>query len=255
MVPASVVGALVALMALSMPAAAASLRLLAGGAAQPVLRAMGPELKAVTGADVEMMFGVVGALQRRLADGEPADVVVLPEPMLAALEQGGKLRFVARRTLARVGIAVVVPAGAGPLPDVASVAAVRSLLARSRSIAHPDPKVTPSGAHFARVFADMGLLAAGGPRVIHRNAIDGGVKLVASGDAEIGLFVVSEVQAEAGVRIAGMLPPELQSYVVYGVAVVAGAGSAAAAVADHLASPRMADRWTAIGFEPVGPSR
>lgn len=227
-------------------------RVLAGGAAQPVLRALGPELAARIGTAPELVFGVVGALQQRLASGEKADLVLLPEPLLTALEQSGKLRFVKRQTLARVGIGVVMKAGA-PVPDLASAASLKQIVAGARTIVHSDPKVTPGGAHMTKVLTELGVSPGTGPQVIHKNAIDGGAEMVARGEADVGFFLVTEVKPVAGVTLAGLLPDALQSWVVYGIGVVAGSAQEKAALelAAYLAAPEIAARWRAAGFDLV----
>ena len=53
------------------------------------------------------------------------------------------------------------------------------------------------------------------------NALDGGVQRITSGEAEIGIYPVSEVISVKGIALVGLLPPALQSLIVYGVAVPA----------------------------------
>jgi len=177
-------------------------------------------------------------------------VVLLPVPLLTALEQSGKVAFVRRQTLARVGISVVVKSGVDA-PDIASADAVRRLLAKSKAVVHSDPKVTPGGAHMTKVLTDLGV--TGGLQVLHRNAIDGGVDMVARGEADVGFFLVTEVLPVPGIKLVGLLPDALQSWVVYGIGVVAGSGkeTVAADLAAYLASPEVAPRWRGAGFELV----
>ena len=75
-------------------------------------------------------------------------------------------------------------------------------------------------------------LAAGGP--------NGRVSvLVSSGEAEIGLQQVSELQDNPGVEVVGMLPAELQQITIYsaGITAIAKEPDAARALIKQLTSP------------------
>ena len=85
-----------------------------------------------------------------------------------------------------------------------------------------------------------------------RTPFDGGVELVANGDVEVGMFLASEIQMVKGVRLVGLLPPELQSYVEYAGAVTADSPSPQDSLEfiRFLSSSDKWDHWKAVGFEP-----
>ena len=124
------------------------LRVYSGGAPQETLKLLAPEFEKATGHRVAFTFAVVGAIQQRLEAGEKADVVLLPAPLIDALEKAGKIRPDSRSLLARVAIAVVVRADA-PKPDISTPEALRAALTQARSITHADPQATPGGRHIA----------------------------------------------------------------------------------------------------------
>jgi molybdate transport system substrate-binding protein len=234
-------------------AQADDLRVISGGAAQQVLQTLAPRFESTTGSKVDLSFAVVGVIQQKLTAGEKADVLLLPVPLLDALEKGGAFRSRSRTALGRVAIGVVVREGAS-VPDISTSDAVRKALLQARSVAFPDPKVTPSGSHLMRVFAQMGIADAMQPKVTFRNAIDGGVHLVRDGQVEIGLFLVTEVLPVKGIKLVGTLPPALQGYVVYGAAVAAdsGAPEKASELVRFLSDPSLREHWKAAGFELPG---
>jgi molybdate transport system substrate-binding protein len=229
---------------------AADLRVISGGAAQQVLQTLAPKFESSTGSKVELSFAVVGAIQQRLAAGEKADVVLLPVPLLDGLEKSGSFHSASRTVLGRVGIGVAVREGSS-VPDISTSDAVRKMLMEARSVAFPDPKLTPSGSHLLRVFAQMGIATEMQPKVTFKNAIDGGVNLVRDGQVEIGLFLVTEVLSVKGIKLVGTLPPALQGYVVYGAAVAADSSSSEKAVefVKFLSDPGVRESWRAAGFE------
>ena len=103
----------------SAASSAADLRVYSGGAPQDTLKLLAPEFEKTTQHRLQFTFAVVGAIQQRLEAGETADVVLLPVPLIEALDKAGKLRPGSRSLLARVGIAVVVREGAAK-PDVST---------------------------------------------------------------------------------------------------------------------------------------
>ncbi len=120
-------------------------------------------------------FAVVGAIQQRLAGGEKADVVLLPVPLLNALETSGKMRPDSKRLLARVGIAVVVREDA-PKPDVSTSDALRATLTQARSITHADPQATPGGRHIAAMLEQWDITETPDRRIAPKSAISGGAE-------------------------------------------------------------------------------
>jgi molybdate transport system substrate-binding protein len=57
-----------------------------------------------------------------------------------------------------------------------------------------------------------------------------------------------------GVTLVGLLPPELQSYVVYAGAIAADTSTAEPSLAflNFLSDPANQSYWKAAGFEPLG---
>lgn len=234
------------------PSLAAELRVYSGGAPQDTLKAIAPGFEKTTGQRLEFTFAVVGEIQKRIASGEKADAVLLPVPLLNALETAGKLRPDSKRMLSRVGIAVIVRDGA-PKPDVSTSEALRATLAKARSIAHADPHATPGGRHIAALLAQWGITDTPERKIVGKSAISGGGELIANGDIEIGLYLLSEVRAIKGVAVAGMLPPAQQNYIVYAGAITADstAPEPAAEFLKFIGDPARQADWHATGFEAI----
>ena len=147
-------------------------------------------------------------------DAKP-DVVVLPREVMIGFEKSGAFRPGSLIDLARVGIGVAVKEGA-PLPDISTVDALKQTLLNAKSIAHPDPKGGGfTGAHIDRMFERLGIADAVRPKVKLGYAFTGGVASIAKGDAEIGIFNISEIVPIKGVRLVGPLPAEYQNYLVF----------------------------------------
>jgi molybdate transport system substrate-binding protein len=235
---------------MSMLATNSEIRLYSGGAPHRVLSNLVPEFERTTTCTLTMTFEIVSRIQERLAAGDLPDLIMLPSQLISEIEKSVPLNPQGRMTLARVGIGVIVREGAVH-PDLSSEDAVRKALRRAKAIALADPR-TPSGRHLSGMLARLGLLPELQQRLIYKGAIHGGGEHVASGAADIGLYLVSEVQHIDGVDVVGLLPPTVQNYVVYDAAIPAANRSPDAALAfiRYLLMPANAVYWRKGGFEP-----
>ena len=243
--------ALAASIAAMSPASAAEIRVYTGGAPKEVLTVLTPEFEKQSGHKVQFTYAVISAIQQKLAAGERPDMVLMPIPALDTLIKAGTLRAEPRATLGSIGVAMIVREGAAR-PDISTTDKLRKVLLEARSVVHADPKATPSGAHLAKVTEQLGLSDAMKQKTAYRNALDGGAEMVSKGEAEIGIFPVSEVISVKGISVAGMLPPELQLLIVYGAGVLTDNESpeAAEAFVKFLADPANRQRWKDAGFDP-----
>jgi molybdate transport system substrate-binding protein len=129
------------------------------------------------------------------------------------------------------------------------------MLIAARSIVHSDPRGGGyAGAQVAAMIERLGIADVVRPKVTFQFAIAGGVAAVARGDAEIGLFNISEIVPVEGVVLVGPLPPELQSTITFAGAVYGGSAAPEAALSflQYLAGADTHDAWRAGGFEPLG---
>ena len=62
---------------------------LSGGAAHGLVDALASDFKARTGADIDAMFGAVGAMKERLLTGTPADLLILTQALIGELAGSG----------------------------------------------------------------------------------------------------------------------------------------------------------------------
>jgi molybdate transport system substrate-binding protein len=238
-------------MVTSMSASAEAIHVMSGGAPKEVFALLTPKFERQTGHRVRFTYAVITALREKLAAGEKADVLVLPAPVLDGLAGDGKVRADGRATFGTVGLSVVVKGGARR-PDISSKEKLRDAMLAARAVVHATPGQTPSGTHMGKVMAQLGIADAMAKKVIHKPALDGGVQLVAAGEAEIGIYPASEVAGVDGLTIVGPLPPGLDLEIVYGAAVSAdsAAPGAAAAFVTFMAAAENRSAWKEAGFAP-----
>ena len=233
-------------------ALAADIRVMSGGAPKEVLAVLTPEFEKQTGHKVHVTYIVISAIQQKLAAGEKPDMVLMPAPALEAQVKAGVMRNEPRPNLGIVRIGLVVREGA-PKPDVSTLDNFKKAMLAAKSVVHANPAATPSGAHLAKVWEQLGIADAIKAKVTHRNALDGGVAAITRGEVEIGLYPVSEIIHEKGVALVGLLPAEVQLNTVYAAGVLAANATPEPALSfvKFLTDPSNAKHWKDGGFEPA----
>lgn len=231
----------------------AAIKVMSGGAPKEIFLKLTPQFERQSGHTVEYAFAVMSALRDRLAASEKADVLVMPTNILDGYQQSNVVRAQGRAILGLVSINAVVRSGA-PKPDLSTPEKVKQAILNSRAVTHATPGATPSGTHMGKLMEQLGIAGTMKERIIHRPALEGGVQLVASGQAEIGFYPKSEVINIAGLTLVGPLPAAIQLTTIYGAAVTTAtaAPDAAAAFIAFMSNPAHRAAWTAAGFDPPG---
>ncbi|MBI2189239.1 MAG: molybdate ABC transporter substrate-binding protein [Acidobacteria bacterium] len=195
-----------------------------------------------------------GGLQKRLASGEPADVIVLAAPGMDALQKENRIVAGSRIDLARALIGVAVKAGA-PAPDLSTVDAFKAALLKARSLSYVSPSAGgTSGTYIDGLLRTLGIADAMKSKIVYRTQGSEVADAVAAGEAELGISFTSELQPNKGVRVAGTLPKEIQLPTIYVGAVVATSRNADAARAflQRMTSAEGRAAFAKAGLEPVG---
>src|SRR5436309_1291604 len=191
-------------------AGAAEIKVLTAGAFKQSLLALVGDFEKQTGHKVTVENDTVGALAKRIEGGETFDVAVLTPGAVNDLTGKGKFVAGSRANLARVGVGVMVRAGA-PQPDVSSVEAFKQALLAAKSVAYIDPASGgSSGIYVAGLIDKLGIADQVKPKA---KLIPGGAlaEHVARGEAELGIHQISEILPVKGVTLVGPLPAEIQN--------------------------------------------
>jgi molybdate transport system substrate-binding protein len=239
----------------SAPSQAADIRVFSGGAPQGTLEALAPQFEARTGHRIRFTFAHVSIIQAKLAAGDQTDVLLLPASLMAATAKVIDLRSDGRSVLARVGVGVVAREGSEP-PAIVTADDVRRMLLAATAIAVPRPGGL-TGDHLMRMMTQLGIEDQVRPKLRHKPAIDGGAELIAEGDADVGLYLASEVRAVKGTTLVGLLPDALQNYVVYEIAIPAHCAVLEPALqfVRFVSDPENRSAWKDSGFELVEAGR
>lgn len=242
----------VAMALLSTAATAAEIKVISAGAVRSVVASMIEDHGKRSGDTFDFIVGTTGELRDIIASGKPADLLITSGPLMTEIEKTGKLTAGSRVDLGRVGIGVVIREGAAA-PDFATPDAFRKMLLDARSVAHTAPELGgTSSVQLLALLKTMGIADVIAKKAIHgKGGIDVSRK-VASGEAEIGITLISEIVPVKGAIFAGPLPEAYQLWTVYTSAIPANSKEpkAARAFVDALTSPALSERWRAGGFDP-----
>ena len=218
---------------------------LSGGAAKSFIE---PLAASFPGHPVKLEFQPMGRLTKSLADGYPADMVVVTAEVLEQLRNEPKLDVSRSKPIARVGIGVAIHENAR-VPDISTVDAFKRTLLAAKSVVYIDPKVGTSGKHVAQILQRLGIA----DQVNAKAKLGSGGTItepVGCGEIELGIHQISEILPVKGVKLAGPLPAALQKYTVY-VAVPVAHSAKQQVVSDfvkHLTSAPARERLAQAGY-------
>lgn len=188
---------------------------------------------------------------RRVRGGETADVLVLADGAMRALEDEGLLAAGSLRPLFLSEVVVGVPEDA-PAPSLDTVEDLLALLRGAGSIGY---STGPSGAAFVDRLEQWGLTGELGPRLVQAPPGVPVARLVAEGLATVGIQQRSELAGAPGVRVVGPLPGAASVTSTFSGAALARSADTEAAtdVVRLFASELARDLVAAHGMRPAAP--
>lgn len=220
-----------------------------GGIRAPIEQLI-PGFESKTGHKVKATFGSGLGTKKQVADGEPFDVPVVQPPYPEVLASGNVIEKSAK-PLANVSVAVAVKKGA-PKPDISTPEAVKKMLLSAKSIAYPNAAGgAAAGVSFEETLKKLGIYEQMQPKIKRAQGGAGAMKMAASGEVEIGLTFMSEMD-DPGIDIVGPLPKEIcpPTVLVGFISTHAKDPAAAKALLDYLSSPEAAPVYKQHGMQP-----
>jgi molybdate transport system substrate-binding protein len=223
----------------------AELRILTARAITTVLEVIGPQFEKSTGHKLIVVTGFSPELIKRIEAGEPFDILGGPPPTLDRMIKAGALRADTRTLLTRSDVGVEIKAGA-PKPDIRTVDSFKQALLNAKSITYlPVPGVP-------QMLEKIGIADAIKDKTTIPNT-DIASELVAKGEIELGLVVITQILTTPGVELAGPLPPELKVTTSFGAAVATQSKNpdAARELLNFLRGPEAIKVIREQGMEPI----
>ena len=229
-------------------ASAAEVRILTTRSVMTILDKIGPEFERTSGHTLNYSSDVAINLVRRIEAGEAFDLLVASPSQMDSLISKGIIVAASRTNLVRSGIGVQVKEGA-PKPDISSMEAFKRALLDAKSIGYL--KEGQSGVYLHQVFERIGIADAIRTKAVRPDK-DIVSELVAKGEIELGLVVITQIVTTPGVDLVGPIPNEIQSYITFtaGIGAKATAPEAARQLLEFLKGPAALPVIKAQGMEP-----
>jgi molybdate transport system substrate-binding protein len=204
------------------------------------------------GNQLNVVFGTIASLKKRIDAGETADVLILSRPVLDDLQSQSK---VVQGSIANIGksyVAVGIRAGA-PVPDIGTVEKLKAVLLATKSVSYADPaKGGASGVYFVKVLDRLGIADQMKSKAVLVPGAEAG-EMVAKGEAEMGVAQASELAAVPGIKVVGPLPGDLNSEIVFaaGIGSTSADPAAAKSLIELLTGPVGAAILKSRGMDPA----
>jgi molybdate transport system substrate-binding protein len=234
-------------------ATAAEVKAFVANAFKPAMEVLAPEFEQAAGHKLRITYGTAGALRDRLAQGEPADLLLLPRAFFDPLKGEQKIVPGSEAQVAQSLMSLVVRAGA-PKPEIGAAETLKKALLDARGIAYADPAHGGLiGIHAAWVIDKLGLTQ----QLKAKTRLTTGDQLrdlVAHGEVDLGFVLPIIVLGDARLQLTGSLPMELQDVGAFqylaGVTTAAREPAAAAELVRFLGSPAALPVIRAKGMQP-----
>ena len=229
---------------------AAEVRVFSTGAMPGLYEALAPEFERATGHKLSIQFGLPPELTRRIDAGEPFDVAVLSFDVERLVKQG-KVAADSRTVLGRIGVGVAIPQGA-PKPDISTVDAFKRALIDAKAITTSGQG--SSGQYVLKLLDRLGIADQVKPK-IKAGPAGSAAQMVAKREVDFAVIGRPPVMGVPGVEWAGLIPDELQSWLLFTAGLNAAAKEPAAgrALLKFFTTPAAVALFKAKGLEPVAP--
>jgi molybdate transport system substrate-binding protein len=234
---------------LSVTASAAEIRVVSIQATQEAYLELVEQFEKLSGHKVTTVFTGTLNVQKRLADGEPYDLIIMAGPAIDDQIKLGRAVAGSRVDFAKSGTGLAVRKGAKK-PDISSPDALKKTLLAAKSIGY---STGPSGVYMLSVFEKLGIAdqVKGKLKQTPSGVFVG--NLIATGETEIGFQQISELVHFGGIDYVGPLPGDLQRMTMFSAGIHAGAkqADAARALARFITAPAAASVIRKHGLEPA----
>lgn len=221
--------------------AAASLK----GALDEVDRAW----EAETGKSAKISYAASSALARQIEEGAPADVFISADlDWMTYLSGKGLIKAGSEMKLLGNKIVLVAPADSSAEVKIATGFDLAGLLGEGR-LAMANVKAVPAGKYGKAALEALGVWAGVEGRIAQAENVRAALKLVATGEAPLGVVYQTDAAVEPGVKIIGVFPDDSHVPIIYPIAVTARSTSSdAVRFVKYLQADRAKSLFEAQGF-------
>lgn len=201
-------------------ASAAELKVLSAGAVEPGLAKVAEQFARETRHKVKVLYATAPQLNRRLANGESADVLIAPLGVMNEQLRRGRVDEENRFVVGRIGVGVVVRLG-NPEPDIGSLERFKQAVLSADSIVYNQAS---TGLYLEKLFELLGMAEQLTPRTTRFATGEEVLEhTVNGGGFEIGFAAITVIRQfePRGLKYVGPLPEQIQTRTAYVAALMA----------------------------------
>ncbi len=222
---------------------AAEIKVFCDGPLEPALIRVIERFHSDSGHTVKFVFGLSPVLHKRVINGETGDLVIVQPNFIEGLVKAGKVEAGDHPVIARVSIGFMVRAGANA-PDVSTSEAVKQALLKVDTLVFNN---VATGNAFAKILERLGIADALKDKIVRMGPAEVTTRILQGTGNELGVGPTPLIRADKRLTLAGALPAELQSYILYAAAPMtnAPAPNAASEFIQFLASPQAKAQFAA----------
>ena len=239
------------LLAVISPAHAKDLKILTGAGMSMPVRALAADFGRRTGTNVTVVSDTAGGVQKRMEAGEPFDLVIGTSAVLEILTRENKVTA-QHSNLAQMVAGISAKKGVAK-PAIADSAQVKATLLAAKNISYVDPASGGiTGVFFLQQADKLGVGNEVRAKAVLKPNGTGVAEAVASGEAQYGVTLISEMLPNKGVTV-WPLPEDIQMTTIYTAAIASNAENAmdANALLNDLRGPKGRDASLKAGLKPV----
>lgn len=241
--------------ALTSPAFAADkITVFAAASLKNALDAVGAAWTADTGMDVAVSYAASSALAKQIQEGAPADVF-----MSADMDWMNTLaveKHISDGSIVKLlgnDLVLIAPKESSLAVTLADGAALSAALGDGK-LAMGDVKAVPAGKYGKAALEQLGLWPSVEGKVAMAENVRAALKLVATGEAPLGIVYQTDANAEKGVKVVGIFPEDSHPPIIYPVAQTAGStDTETPAFLNCLQSSKAKQLFEAQGFTVLAP--
>jgi len=193
------------------------IKILSAGAVKPGLLAVLAAFREESRREATVSFSTAPAIGERIRGGQAFDVVIAPSGVLDELTASGHLLRNDRIAIGRIGVGVLVRAGA-PLPNITEVEAFKQAVKSADALVYNQAS---TGIYLSTLFERLGIGADLKSKSIRYPDFAGVLDHIRQGSGrELGFGATTVIveKSASGVQYAGPLPAEIQNYTSYAAA-------------------------------------
>ena len=207
-----------------------------------------------TGAEAALSYAASSALARQIEEGAPADVFISAD--VDWMNSLATEKHIADGSIVKLlgnDLVLIAPKDSSLAVTLGDGAALAAALG-SGKLAMGDVKAVPAGKYGKAALEQLGLWPSVEGKVAMAENVRAALKLVATGEAPLGIVYTTDAMAEPAVKVVATFPASSHPGIVYPVGLVATSENAAAAdFIGYLQGAKAQSIFRAQGFTVLVP--